>query len=363
VEIEELQQRELNLREPEIGSPPHTLSDSKSPAGPSAPPRRPTHRRRVLLLLLATGLVLGLWWVSGYVIAYTDDAYVDSDVVQLAPEVAGPIEAMHVSDNQWVKRGVILFSIDPTPFRLQLQHAVAQEAEARAQLPIDEAAIESLRAQVEAADEATRLATINLGRATPLTKLGFASKQTYDNSQTAQEQSVAQERNAEATLEKAQQTLQFHQVALATSHAARLYAEWRLSRTDVRAPVDGQITNLTLARGDTVSPSHPALAIVDASAWRIIANYKEYYLRQLPPGRQVWVWLDTSPWHLYRARIQGIAHAISRNQGVSTLVPYVSPTVDWIRLDRRIPVRLQLIDPPPPQNLFMGTDARVFALY
>ena len=132
---------------------------------------------------------------------------------------------------------------------------------------------------------------------------------------------------------------------------------------DVTASVDGQITNLRLARGDYVSPTQPALAIVDANAWRVIANYKEYYIRHLPPGRQVWVWLDTNPWHLYRARVQGIAHAISRDQEASTLVPYVSPTVDWIRLDRRIPVRVQLINPPPPQTLFMGSDAWVFAIY
>lgn len=327
------------------------------------PPRRTAHRRRAVLLLVAAGLVVGLWWGSGYLIAYTDDAYVDSDVVQVTPEVAGPIEAVHVRDNQWIKRGSILFTIDPRPFNLELQQAIAKEEQARAQLPVDKATIESLRAQKEAADEAARLATINLGRVTPLTKDGFASKQTYDNTLTTQQQSVAQQRNAKATLEREKQTLQLHQVAVATARAARLYAEWRLSRTDVTAPVDGQITNLRLARGDYVSPGGPALAIVDASAWRVIANYKEYYLRHLPPGRQVWVWLDSNPWHLYRARVQGIAHAIRRDHGASTLVPYVSPTVDWIRLNRRIPVRLQLIDPPPPQNLFMGADARVLALY
>jgi multidrug efflux system membrane fusion protein len=308
-------------------------------------------------------LVVGLWWGSGYVVAYTDDAYAESDVVQVTPEVAGPIEAVHVRDNQWIKRGSILFTIDPRPFKLKLQQAIAKEEQARAQLPVDKATIESLHAQKKAADEAARLAAINLGRVTPLTREGFASKQTYDNTLTAQQQSVAQQHNAEATLKKEKQTLQLHQLAVATAHAARLYAEWRLSRTDVRAPVDGQITNLTLARGDYVSPGRPALAIVDANAWRVIANYKEYYLRHLPPGRQVWVWLDSNPWHLYRARVQGIAHAISRDRRASTLVPYVSPTVDWIRLNRRIPVRLQLIDPPPPQNLFMGADARVLAFY
>ena len=267
------------------------------------PPRRTTHRRRALLLLVAAGLVIGLWWGSGYVVAYTDDAYVDCDVVQVTPEVASPIEAVQVRDNQWIKRGSILFTIDPKPFKLKLKQAIAKEEQARAQLPVDKATIESLRAQKEAADEAARLATINLGRVTPLTIDGFASKQTYDNTLTAQQQSVAQQRNAKAARERAKQTLQLHQVAVATAHAARLYAEWRLSRTNVRAPVDGQITSLTLARGDYVSPSGPALAIADANAWRVIANYKEYYLRHLPPGRQVWVWLDSNPWHLYRAHV------------------------------------------------------------
>lgn len=245
-------ERELNLRKPEVQSAPHTLSACKSPVGPGAPSQHTTHRRRALLLLTATGLVLGLWWVSGYIIAYTDDAYVDSDIVQITPEVAGPIEAVRVSDNQWIERGSILFTIDPTPFKLRLEQAIAQEEEARAQLPIDRAAIEDLRARKQVADAAARLAIINLGRTTPLTLAGFASKQTYDNARTAQEQTVAEQRSAEATLEKANQTLQLHQVAVATARAARLYAEWRLSRTEVTAPGDGQITNLRLARGDNV---------------------------------------------------------------------------------------------------------------
>jgi len=230
-------------------------------------------------------------------------------------------------------------------------------------LPVDAAEVESLRAQKEAADAAADLAAINLRRVTPLSITGAVSKQEYDTRRTDQAQSVARQHYAESTLQKAIQMLRFQQVAVATAHAARLYAEWRLEQTDVRAPVDGQITNLRLSRGDYISPSQPALAVVDATAWRVIANYKEYYIRHLPPGRQVWVWLDTNPWHLYRARVQGIAHAISRDQEASTLVPYVSPTVDWIRLDRRIPVRVQLINPPPPQNLFMGSDAWVFAFY
>ncbi len=307
--------------------------------------------------------VVVLWWGSGYVIAYTDDAYVTSDVVAVTPEVTGPIVSVDVHDNQSVKRGSVVFTIDPLPFELQLRQAAAKEEEARAQLPIDRAAIASLQAQKEVADEASRLATFTLNRAIPLNATNDIPRQIFDNARIAQAQGLARQASAQAALEGAAQSMRLHQIAIATAHAARLFSEWRLSRTRVVAPVDGAITNLSLQPGDQVSPDHPALAIVDARAWRVIANYKEYYLRHLRPNQIVWVWLDTDPWHLFRARVQGIAHGISREQEPQSLVPYVSPTVDWIRLNRRIPVRLQLIDGPAPEDLFMGADARTIAFY
>ena len=178
-----------------------------------------------------------------------------------------------------------------------------------------------------------------------------------------QEESVAQQRAAEAALQRATDTLRFHQVAVASAHAERLLAEWRLSRTKIVAPADGAITHLTLQPGDMAITGRAAVAIVDAHAWRVVANYKEYYLRHFSPDQEAWVWLDTHPWHFYRAHIQGIARGISRNQGGGELVPYVSPTVDWIRLQRRFPVRLTLLDSPDSEQLFMGADARVLVIY
>jgi multidrug efflux system membrane fusion protein len=86
-------------------------------------------------------------------------------------------------------------------------------------------------------------------------------------------------------------------------------------------------------------------------------------LRHLRSGHIAWIWLDSHPWHLYRARVQGLAHGISRQQGAEALAPYVSPTVNWIRLERRIPVRFVLLDSPGSDQLFMGADARVLVIY
>jgi multidrug resistance efflux pump len=324
-------------------------------------PRSP--RGRTIRFLLVIGLVVTVWWGSGYLFAYTDDAYLTSDLVSVTPEVTGPVVSVHVTDNQWVTRGTPLFTIDPVPFRLELERARAEEAEAQAQLPIDQAQLDYLRSEADAASASARLSNANLNRDMPLSRTGAVSAETLDASRAAQSESTARVQAAQAAVSRATETLQFHQVAVASARAATALAEWRLSRTQVVAPVDGHVTHLVLQPGDMVSPEHATVAIVDGHAWRVEANYKEYYLRHLKPGQTAWVWLDAHPWRLYRARIQGIAHGISRDQGGVALLPYVSPSVDWIRLQRRIPVRIILQDSPDVDGLFMGSDARTLIIY
>jgi membrane fusion protein, multidrug efflux system len=70
------------------------------------------------------------------------------------------------------------------------------------------------------------------------------------------------------------------------------------------------------------------------------------------------VWLEAHPWHFYRARVAGIGRAISRAPGERSLLPYVAPTTDWIRLQRRFPVTIDLVDPPDDLTLYSGADAR-----
>ena len=141
------------------------------------------------------------------------------------------------------------------------------------------------------------------------------------------------------------------------------YLQWQLDQTKLLAPVDGTITNLTLRVGDQAVANRPLVGLVDAHAWRILANYKESVIRHFQVGATAWVWLDTYPWHVHRAVIQGIARGISRRQTPGSLLPYVPPTTDWIRLERRFPVTLVLQDPPPGLVLHMGSDARTLIIY
>jgi len=169
--------------------------------------------------------------------------------------------------------------------------------------------------------------------------------------------------DAETAIAKAQQTLALHQATVATITAEIAVVQWQLEQTKLLAPTDGTITNLTLRVGDQAVENTPLIGLVDAHAWRIFANYKESVIRHMQVGHTAWVWLDAYPWRIHRATIQGIARGISRVQGERKMLPYVEPTTDWIRLERRFPVTLVLQDPDPKVVLHMGSDARALIIY
>jgi multidrug efflux system membrane fusion protein len=321
------------------------------------------YRRRVLLVLSSIALALALYWASGYFFAYTDDAYVTSDLVSVAPYVSGRIVSVNIVDNQTVKKGEVLATIDPMPFQLALNEKQARKTEAEAQLAVDRDVITATQAQREDAAAKERLASDNLRRAAPITAEGFLSRQAFDTATAKEQEAKAVLADAEASIAKAQQMLTLHQAVVATITAEIAYLQWQLEQTRLLAPADGTITQLTLRVGDQAVENKPLIGLVDAYAWRIYANYKESVIRHMKIGHTAWVWLDAYPWRFHRATIQGIARGISREQTERKLLPYVAPTTDWIRLERRFPVTLVLQDQSPDITLHMGSDARTIIFY
>ena len=321
------------------------------------------YRRRVLFVLSSIALALALYWASGYFFAYTDDAYVTSDLVSVAPYVSGRIVSVNIVDNQTVKKGELLATIDPMPFQLALNEKQARKTEAEAQLAVDRDVITATQAQREDAAAKERLASDNLRRAAPITAEGFLSRQAFDTATAKEQEAKAVLADAEASIAKAQQMLTLHQAMVATITAEIAYLQWQLEQTRLLAPADGTITQLTLRVGDQAVENKPLIGLVDAHAWRVYANYKEGVIRHMKIGHTAWVWLDTYPWQLRRATIQGIARGISREQTDRKLLPYVAPTTDWIRLERRFPVTLVLQDHSPDITLHMGADARTIIFY
>ena len=180
-----------------------------------------------------------------YFVAYTDDAYVRSDLVAVAPQITGRIIAVHVVINQ-------------------------------------------TKAQIEKSTELLKVAQEEL------------------NTTTA----------ALAASTSAHTGILAHRAALDVAKAENATAQWNLDQTDVVSPADGAITNLTVQPGDTATINIPMIGIVDAHAWRIMANYKQDYVRSFTIGSEAWVWLDSQPFVFHRARITGIARGISRDPGI-----------------------------------------------
>jgi multidrug efflux system membrane fusion protein len=215
------------------------------------------------------------------------------------------------------------------------------------------------KALEESATAALELAQVTRRRVATLSTEGDVTGQAIDSASEALRHAETGVDAARAALARSQQMLAMHEASIARARAQLATAQWRLERTEVRALADGTINNLMVRVGDTARAEVPLIGVVDAAAWRIVANYKQDYLRYFQVGGTAWVWLDSHPWQLHRARITGVARAINREHTPSELLPYVAPTTDWIRLQRRFPVTLVLVDPPADLTLYMGADARI----
>ncbi len=329
------------------------------PAAPAALGPVAKSRLRRLITVGGTLLLLFILWETfTFFVAYTDDAYVRSDLVAVAPEITGPIIAVHVVDNQTVRKGDKLVSIDPVPFQLDVNTRQAQIDEAASLLKVAQEQLSTAQEALVAATSSHTYAVEQQARFAVLAAENNAPRAELDRYNDQLRRATAEMTISQVAIAKAQTSINAHQAALDVARAEMATAQWRLSRTEIVSPVNGSITNLTIRPGDTATVNIPMIGIVDADAWRIMANYKQYYVRSFEVGGEAWVWLDSAPWHFYRAKITGIARGFSRDPQMPMLLPYVAPTTDWIRLQRRIPVTIALVDPPPDAKLYMGADAR-----
>jgi multidrug efflux system membrane fusion protein len=351
---------------PPPSDPPPVPEPAPAPATPPAAaaaetPRPARETSRLRRLLTVGGTLLGLfvaYQILVYFVAYTDDAYVRSDLVAVAPQITGRVIKVHVVDNEVVKKGDKLVSIDPVPFQLVVNQTKAQIEKSQALLKVAQEELKSATAALEASTSAHTYALQQQRRYTDLAKQQYAPVEEMDRTNDALRRSAAEMTISQIAINKAQTGILAHQADIDLAKAENATAQWNLDRTEIPSPVNGAITNLTLQPGDTGTINIPFIGIVDADAWRIMANYKQDYIRSFKVGGEAWVWLDSQPFHFHRARITGIARGISRDPGIDKLLPYVAPTTDWIRLQRRIPVTIVLVDPPPDGKLYMGADAR-----
>jgi RND family efflux transporter MFP subunit len=275
---------------------------------------------RVLVTVIAVvvAAVAGWYlWRTYQESPWTRDGPVRANVVTVAPDVAGAVIDVKVKDNQEVKIGDVLFVIDPARYQLALQQAEAALAGAKS-----------------------------------------ASDQRQDELQRRQKLSPAS--ITEEALMQARSAALSARAAYDEAVAAVGVAKLNLARTEVRAPVNGHVTNLLVDRGDYATAGRAMLAIVDSDSFYVAAYFEETKLRYINIGDPVSVRLMG-----YDAPIQGhvqsVARAITDRENVmaSDLIANVNPTFNWVRLAQRIPVRIAIDKVPDGITLSAGMTATI----
>jgi multidrug resistance efflux pump len=205
---------------------------------------------------------------------------------------------------------------------------------------------------------------VQFRRIDPLAEEGAISLQERDRAQAARDEARSTLADARAALSSVRDQLgdaggdnPEWRVALAKLESAEL----QLSYTKVTAPVNGYVTNLDLSVGSFALPGTPMLSLVDTDSWRVVAYLKETQLRNIRPGQPARVYLPAYPDVRFDGRVQGIGWGIEPQDGTSEQggLPTVSPTVDWVRMAQRFPVRITLVDPDPAHPLRKGMRASV----
>ena len=314
----------------------------------------------ILLVAAAAGLlVIRL----SYREPRTDDAMVRANVVGIAPHVSGPIVTLNVVDNQEVREGDVLFVIDPRPFEIALERQRAALLLAESDVAATRQAVESATAEVTRLEAEREYAHDYRRRLEPLLPKRFVTRDRYD-------EATVKARAADAGVEKARRDLDRQRKLLAqygdvNAHVAAARAAVRAAELDldyctVRAPFPARVTNLNIARGEYARAGQQVFALVDTRTWYVLANFQETYLDAIRPGMPADVYLMSYPGRRFRGTVQGIGWAVlSQDARTEGVLPDVQPSLNWVRLAQRIPVRVELEPADAEQPFRMGMTAVV----
>jgi multidrug resistance efflux pump len=271
------------------------------------------------LIVVSAAAFLGYEMATYYLYSpWTRDARIRADVVTVAPDVSGYVTDVRVRSNQFVRKGDILFTIDQDRYRLALANAEASVAVQYAQR-------EMLHQQLE------RRAKLTLGLSITAENLDNARRQ-FESAAAGHKQAIA----------------------------ARDVAALNLERTEVRAPVNGFVTNLNLSQGVYATQGRGVLALIDSDSYRVDAYFEETKIPRVTPGTPVEIHLLDGAGTL-QGRVDGIARGITDpdNKDGPELLATVNPNFTWVRLAQRIPVRIHLTEVPPGVLISAGMTCTV----
>jgi membrane fusion protein (multidrug efflux system) len=295
-------------------------------------------KRTITFILVVILLILaGAYFINEMQYVSTDDAYVETTMVSVAPKVSGQIEEVYVTDNQHVNAGDLVAIIDDADYRVKLAQADANYEK----IKFDQ---ENAKANLVASQSNITLAQKDLERYQNLYEQGAVSKQTLDAAQVKYD-------SAKAGLTQAQQALfsdkngkTVADANLMTAKAAKDKATLDLSYTKIYAPQTGTVSSRRVEKGMYVNVGTPLFTLVPEKVW-VVANFKENQLRHMKKGQKVDIKIDTYPNKIFKGEIDSIQRASGAK---SSLFPPENAVGSFVKIVQRIPVKIiftEKIDP------------------
>lgn len=349
-----------------------TVSDQTAPE--TAPPvsgttvDRPSRFRRARLpLLLAAPVIV----IVGVLIFYlhggryesTDNAYFQSGLVSVSPNVDGRVIAVEVHDNQHVTKGQILFRIDPAPYQAAVDQAAAQLTAARTQVGALRANYAQGSSELAAAQTRVLFADREAARQKQLVAEGISSQAQYDNAQLAAQtaRQAIQTTNQQNASVQAQLMGNVNgpvadQPGVRAAQAALDRAQLNLGYTIVRAAQDGIVTKVDqLQVGDYVNAAKPVFSLAGTHIW-VEANFKENQLRYMRIGQGATIKVDAFPDLNLTAKLASFSPGTGNSFAI---LPPENATGNWVKVVQRLPVEFELDHVPTNVPLHAGLSVEV----
>ncbi|HKA40628.1 MAG TPA: multidrug transporter subunit MdtN [Burkholderiales bacterium] len=330
--------------------------------------------RRNLGRFVGLAIVVAAIALIVYVIHYldqsprTDDAFVRADTIGVAPQVSGRIIRLRVQDNQAVKKGDVLFEIDPVPYQHTLERSRAALDSLEKQIGLSQRDVRAqqlgaaaARANIGRAEAQARQAADTLDRIEPLLAKEYVTPEQVDQARTAKRSADSALQVARRDAERAAAGVSGVDALVAKLgelRAAVAMAEYDLDHTVMRAPFNGRVIDLDIAEGEFAATGRRLFTMINTQNWYVIANFRETALKEIRPGMAAEVYLMSDPSRRFAGTVHSIGFGVFPEEGGASAngLPRVPRSINWVRVAQRFPVRIR-IDEPQADLFRIGASA------
>jgi len=311
------------------------------------------NKKRIVLTSFGVSLIIGavaLFFYLDYKATHitTDDAFIEGNIHAIAAKIPGTVTAVHVRDNQMVKKGDLLVELDEADYVVRTTEGEAAVSAEQGRFAAQSSRISAQQANLNLQEANLRQAESDLRRAEKLFQEEAISKERYEKTRTAYDVTVAQVQVAREELRQASSSLSAQSASIMEKQARLKKAQLDFSYTKLRAPIDGLVTKKNAEVGNQVQPGQALMAVVPLDAVWVVANFKETQLEKIRPGQRVEFEIDSYPGKQFTGKIDSI---MAGTGSAFSLFPPQNATGNYVKIVQRIPVKIIIDRNSDPEHL------------